>query len=79
MPLPIQEWFEIALAQEGTILISITPAIAVEAQSLPGDFHKDPADRIIVATARVYDSSVVTVDRKILNYPFVKVIPLTMS
>ncbi|MEO0015201.1 MAG: hypothetical protein RLZZ535_3590 [Cyanobacteriota bacterium] len=74
LPLPIQEWFEIALSQEGVILITITPEIAVETQSLPGDFHKDPADRIIVATARVSDSPIVTVDRKILDYSFVKVI-----
>ena len=71
LPLPIDEWFEIALAQPGIMLISITPKIAVEAQTLPGDFHKDPADRIIVATVRVLNASLVTVDRKILNYSFV--------
>ena len=74
LPLPIQEWFEIALSQEGIILISITPEIAVEAQTLPGDFHKDPADRIIVATERVSDILVVTVDKKILYYSYVKTI-----
>ncbi|WP_319422313.1 type II toxin-antitoxin system VapC family toxin [Pleurocapsa sp. FMAR1] len=79
LPLPIQEWFEIALSQEGIILISITPAIAVEAQTLPGDFHKDPADRIIVATARVSNISVVTVDKKILDYSFVKTIAPNIS
>jgi PIN domain nuclease of toxin-antitoxin system len=67
------------LAQKGIILISITPKIAVEAQTLPGNFHKDPADRIIVATARVLDVPVVTVDRKILNYSFVKIVPLNAS
>jgi PIN domain nuclease of toxin-antitoxin system len=76
LPLHIEEWFEIALAQPGIILISITPKIAVEAQSLPGDFHKDPADRIIVATARLLDVPIVTIDRKILNYSFVKTVPL---
>jgi PIN domain nuclease of toxin-antitoxin system len=76
LPLPIEEWFEIALAQKGIILISITPKIAVEAQTLPGDFHKDPADRIIVATARLLDVPVVTVDRKILNYSFVRTVPI---
>ena len=79
LPVPIEEWFEIAVAQEGVILISITPKIAVEAQSLPGDFHKDPADRIIVATARVFDCPVVTVDKKILNYSHVNAIPPTTS
>ena len=77
LPVPIQEWFEISLAQERVILISITPKIAIDAQSLPGDFHKDPADRIIVATARKSDCPIVTVDKKILNYPYVKVIPPT--
>ena len=75
LPLPLKKWFEIALAQPGIILISITPKIAVEAQTLPGDFHKDPADRIIVATAKVLGIPLVTVDRKILNYSFVKTIP----
>ncbi|MEN9567838.1 MAG: hypothetical protein RLZZ69_3034 [Cyanobacteriota bacterium] len=79
LPLPIEEWLEIALAQKGIILISISPKIAVEAQTLPGDFHKDPADRIIVATARLLDVPVVTVDRKILNYSFVKIVPLNAS
>jgi PIN domain nuclease of toxin-antitoxin system len=79
LPLPIQEWFEISLGQEGVILIAITPAIAIDAQFLPGDFHKDPADRIIVATARVFDSPIVTVDRKILNYSYVNVIPPTTN
>ncbi|MFM2314718.1 MAG: hypothetical protein RLZZ04_3994 [Cyanobacteriota bacterium] len=79
LPLSIQEWFKIALSQEGIMLISITPAIAVEAQTLPGDFHKDPADRIIVATARVSDIPVVTVDKKILDYSFVKTIAPNIS
>ncbi|MDJ1177514.1 type II toxin-antitoxin system VapC family toxin [Roseofilum sp. BLCC_M91] len=77
LPIPIAQWFEIALGQECVMLISITPAIAIEAQTLPGDFHKDPADRIIVATARLSDASIVTVDRKILNYPYVQAIPPT--
>jgi PIN domain nuclease of toxin-antitoxin system len=79
LPLPIQEWFEIALSQEGIMLISITPAIAIDAQTLPGDFHKDPADRIIVATARVSDVPVITVDKKILDYSFVKTISPNVS
>jgi PIN domain nuclease of toxin-antitoxin system len=55
LPLPLNERFSIALAEEGTLLVPITPAIAIESYSLPGEFHKDPADRIIVATARTYD------------------------
>ena len=45
-----------------------------EAFSLPGDFHRDPADRIIVATARLYQATLLTADHKILNYPHVETI-----
>jgi PIN domain nuclease of toxin-antitoxin system len=72
LPCPVQEWFNIALVQEGVILLSITPQIAIDSYSLPGDFHKDPADRIIVSTARIYDVPLVSVDEKILAYSYVK-------
>ncbi|MDJ0845712.1 type II toxin-antitoxin system VapC family toxin [Crocosphaera sp.] len=74
LPCSIQEWFKIALGQEGVQLLSITPEIAINAYTLPGNFHKDPADRLIVATARIYDVSLLTVDEKILAYPYVKTI-----
>ncbi|WP_335165224.1 type II toxin-antitoxin system VapC family toxin [Nostoc sp.] len=72
LPCSIQEWFNIALAQEGVILLSITPQIAIDSYSLPGNFHKDPADRIIVSTARIYNVPLVSVDEKILAYSDVK-------
>jgi PIN domain nuclease of toxin-antitoxin system len=72
LPCPVQEWFNIALAQEGVLLLSITPQIAIDSYSLPGNFHKDPADRIIVSTARMYDVPLVSVDEKILAYSYVK-------
>ena len=72
LPCSIQECFDIALAQEGVILLSITPQIAIDSYSLPGNFHKDPADRIIVSTARMYDVPLMSVDEKILAYSDVK-------
>lgn len=54
--------------------ILIDNRIAVEANRLPGDFHRDPADRLIVATARLLDVPLVTADTKILDYPFVQTI-----
>lgn len=74
LPLPLQEWFSIALSIEGVMLIPITPTIAIDAVNLPGEFHKDPADRLIVATARINDCPLVTADREILGYPHVKLI-----
>jgi PIN domain nuclease of toxin-antitoxin system len=44
------------------------PQIAVEACSLPEAFHRDPADRMIVATARVTSAVLMTRDRQILDY-----------
>ena len=50
----------------------LTPQIAIESTQLPGAFHHDPADQIIVATARYYDCPVLTADARILDYPHVK-------
>jgi PIN domain nuclease of toxin-antitoxin system len=77
LPRTLEEWFSIALGIEGVLLIPITPTIAIDGINLPGEFHKDPADRLIVATARVNDCPLVTADKQILGYPHVKVIPPT--
>jgi PIN domain nuclease of toxin-antitoxin system len=74
LPRPTQEWFDMALMQEGIMLISITPEIAISSVALPDTFHKDPADRLIVATARAYDCPLVTADKEILAYPHVKLV-----
>lgn len=71
---PIAEWFDQALAYPGIQLLPLTPRIAVESTQLPGTFHRDPADQIIVATARVYDCPLLTTDDKILHYPHVKLL-----
>jgi PIN domain nuclease of toxin-antitoxin system len=49
-------------------LATLTPEIAVESNGLPGQFHSDPVDRIITATARIEGMTVVTRDRQILAY-----------
>ena len=68
---PILDWIEMALAYPGMRLIDLTPAIVAESTQLPGDFHKDPADQIIVATARILNLTLLTRDAKILDYPHV--------
>jgi PIN domain nuclease of toxin-antitoxin system len=72
---PVAEWFDQALAYPGVSLLALTPAIIVEATQLPGIFHKDPADQLIVATARVHALSLVTLDQKICTYPHVHAQP----
>jgi PIN domain nuclease of toxin-antitoxin system len=56
----------------GVTIHPLTPEICVESAELPGEFHGDPADQIIVATARLLAVPVVTSDRKILDYPHVQ-------
>lgn len=61
-------WLENALVRTRVTLIPMTPAIAVDSTRLPGDFHGDPSDRLIVATTRAENAILLTNDRKILDY-----------
>ena len=67
----VEEWIEQALAYPGVQLLQLTPRIAVESTQLPGSFHRDPADQIIVATARIWSCPLLTADDRILQYPHV--------
>jgi PIN domain nuclease of toxin-antitoxin system len=55
-------------SRPGIQLEPMTPPILIDSSFLPGTFHNDPADRIIVATARALELTVVTRDRAILDY-----------
>jgi PIN domain nuclease of toxin-antitoxin system len=72
LPCDVAAWFDLALTYPGVRLLGLTPEIALESTRLPGSFHRDPADQIIVATSRVHESALVTSDRKILDYAHVK-------
>ena len=61
-------WLEEALADPGPAIDPLSPQIAVESYALPDVFHRDPADRLIVATARVANATLMTRDRRILEY-----------
>ena len=67
-PIDCLDWVKKALNAPGISLAPLTPEIAVLSSRLPGNFHGDPADRIIVATALELGSGLVTKDRKILSY-----------
>jgi PIN domain nuclease of toxin-antitoxin system len=69
---PVEQWLHSALNYPGVVLLDLTPKIVVESTRLPGTFHKDPADQLIVATARVYESLLLTADTKITAYEYVK-------
>ncbi len=74
LPCNIDEWFEQALNYPGITLLPLTPEIVIESTRLPGEFHRDPADQMIVATARIYQCPLVTLDEKILHYAHVETI-----
>jgi PIN domain nuclease of toxin-antitoxin system len=48
LPLPIEEWYKLAQTHSGVVIEPLSPIDAIASTQLPGDFHKDPADRIIV-------------------------------
>jgi PIN domain nuclease of toxin-antitoxin system len=74
LPCTTIEWFGQALSYPGVRILDLTPDIALESTQLPGEFHRDPADQIIVATARVKGCPLVTSDEKIIHYSHVETI-----
>jgi PIN domain nuclease of toxin-antitoxin system len=61
-------WLEEALAAPGLNVAALTPRIAAASSRIPEPFHPDPADRMIVATARDLGATIVTEDARILAY-----------
>lgn len=62
------DWIRQALATPGLSLVPLSPEIAIESSRLPGQFHGDPADRILVATARLHRLGLMTKDERLLEY-----------
>ena len=63
-----EKWFGRFLEAPGVFLAGMSPQVLVASSFLPGEIPRDPADRIIAATAREYDYRVVTRDRQLLDY-----------
>ena len=72
--LPLREWLEASIASPAIERQAITPSIAAEVASLPDHFHRDPADRLIVATARVLRATLLTEDELIIDSKIVATI-----
>jgi len=66
------EWIADAQRALGVMFMDLTSDVAAAAYDLPGNFHKDPVDRVLVATARLHDLTLVTADDLILDYRQVK-------
>lgn len=59
-----ESWIDYAVSKTGLRVFGLNGMIAVDSCIMPGDFHKDPADRIIVATARSLNATLVIMDQK---------------
>jgi PIN domain nuclease of toxin-antitoxin system len=69
LPVPLDEWTQLALSRSDLRLVGLTrPAVVLDSVNLPGEFHGDPADRFLVATARAHRAKLATYDRKIIEY-----------
>lgn len=65
-------WIETALDMPKLRLVPMSPAIACHSTTLPAPFHDDPADQIIVATAREENAVILSCDKRIRAYPHVR-------
>ena len=74
LTMEVSDWLATVSRIEGVKFLPVDNEIAVASVRLPGQFHSDPADRIIVATARRHSARVVTADEGIRNYNHVKTI-----
>ena len=67
-----EDWIDLALDMPKLRLIPLSPIIAYRSTILPQPFHSDPADQIIVATAREENATILTKDETILSYEYVR-------
>ncbi len=74
LSVPIQDWIDKATNDTYIHILPLSIQVSVESTQLPGEFHKDPADQIIVATARHHNLIILTADRLIQSYPYVKTV-----
>jgi PIN domain nuclease of toxin-antitoxin system len=68
LPIGVERWVQRAFELPGIQLAPLSPQIAIESVTLPDTLNKDPADRILVATARIHGYILVTRDKDILRF-----------
>lgn len=72
LTMPLREWIKRAMACGDFQLMPLDDEVLISANELPGEFHADPADRMIVATARLHRLILATRDERIHRYPCVQ-------
>ena len=74
LTMDVNDWIVTTAAIEGVRYIPVDNTVAMQSVLLPGKFHSDPADRMIVALARHYSTPLVTANKRLLAYEHVKTI-----
>ncbi|MDP3518012.1 MAG: type II toxin-antitoxin system VapC family toxin [Pseudohongiella sp.] len=74
LSMSVDDWLAAVAEVESVRFVPVDNATAIQSARLPGDFHKDPADRMIVALARHINAPLLTSDEKINAYKHVKTI-----
>ncbi|CAG2146993.1 Ribonuclease VapC22 [Cupriavidus yeoncheonensis] len=74
LSMDVESWLDTVAEIEAVCFFPVDVDISIKSVHLPGEFHKDPADRMIVATARRLAAPLVTRDEKIRAYKHVKTI-----
>ena len=72
LSIPLGEWIAQSMAELSAQTVPVSHEVAMEAYALPVPFHRDPADRLLVAAARQNGLTVVTADERLLDYPHVR-------
>jgi PIN domain nuclease of toxin-antitoxin system len=72
LSIALSEWVAHSMADLSAHTVAVSHEVAMEAYALPGTFHRDPADRVLVATARQEGLTLVTADDRILAYAHVR-------
>lgn len=67
LTMSLDDWLKTALEIDGVRFVAVGNEVAVASTKLPGDFHKDPAARMIVALARHHNVALVTTDKKYMT------------
>lgn len=68
LTMPVQTWFDRFIATRGVVLAAMPTKVLIDSAFLPGKPPADPADRILLATSREYDLTLITRDQALLDY-----------
>ena len=74
LSMDVESWLDEVSQIDGVRFVPVNNEIGIKSTTLPGEFHKDLADRMIVATAREFAVPIVTADEKMIQYEYVKTI-----